>query len=135
MKTSPLVSVSTVGMFITSLTMLSSKGSLIPSLYNVSLTAVPFLPRISLTAESPFSVFVTVSSILRILSPGFTPALYAGVPLTGATTVKTPSFIPTSIPTPSICPLICSPKLFASTGGKKTVYGSLSEETMPLIAP
>ncbi len=84
-------------------------------------TPVPSLPLIFCTASSVLIFIADSSSMATILSPALTPALSAGVPLRGATTVNTPLAIPISIPTPPKLPLISSSKTLDSTGGKNTV--------------
>ncbi len=47
----------------------------------------PFGPRMSLTASIRVMFFVLLPSIFTILSPGWIPTRYAGVPSIGETTV------------------------------------------------
>ena len=68
-------------------------------------------------------------------SPLLTPAFLAGVSGSGEITTSRSFLSPTSIPTPPKLPFISSLKILVSVGGKKTEYGSPSEETIPAIAP
>ena len=57
-----------------------------PGVKKVIFTTLPFGPRISFTAWSVGISTVSLSPIFKIKSPDLTPALYAGLSLTGDTT-------------------------------------------------
>ena len=82
----------------------TSNGSLVPSRRIVTVTFVPFGPRIFLTASGRLMSLVASPSIFTIRSPGWMPARHAGVPSIGATTVSTSSRIVISIPRPPKLP-------------------------------
>ena len=97
--------------------MVITMGSGTPLRCSVMVMGLLGLPRISFTASSRRMSLVGVSPILMIRSPAFTPALDAGVPSMGETTLMKPSSVPISMPRPPNSPwvLTCSSlKAFSS---------------------
>ncbi len=135
MKVSPCTSVLIVGIVMVSRTISISRNSVSPSRYIVSVTVVPFSPRIRSTASSILMPSVEVSSIRMSTSPAMIPACSAGVSGSGAITVMRLSRIPTSIPTPLKLPEMSSANDSASSGSRNEVYGSPYDFTNPSIAP
>jgi hypothetical protein len=117
----------------TSRTSLNSSGLTSPLRATVSVTEVPFLPRISLTASESGMPRVSVSSILMIRSPALMPARNAGVSSIGATTRTAPSSGATSMPSPpnSPCVLVC--RSLKASALRKAECGS-SPVSMPEMA-
>lgn len=66
----------------------------------------------------------SLPSISTMISLGFSPALAAGVPGRGETTVRYPFLLFISTPIPPNFPDISSPRSLAATGGRNAVYGS-----------
>ena len=103
----------------TSRMMFISRVSSTPSRTIISLTTVPFSPRIELTDSLRDMLYVGVSSICITLSPGIIPAFSAGVPFNGEITVNISSRRPISIPTPTKVPRTSSSNILDSAGSKK----------------
>ena len=74
----------------------------------VKLTEVPLGPAIFLTTWKRLRPATSSLSTLTMMSPGSSPAFWAGEPSKGATITTWPSFILTSAPMPTYSPLICS---------------------------
>ena len=85
---------------------LSGLGSFLRIIVNTK--EVLGFPLMSFTESSMFIPIVALSSIFKMISPDFTPALNAGVPSIGAMTVNAPSFIPIEMPSPPNSPLVCT---------------------------
>ena len=82
-----------------------SKGSFL-SRTMVSVMSVPTLPRILSTASLSDMPLTSWPSILTIRSFAIRPALAAGVPSMGETTLMTPFSIVTSMPSPPNSPRV-----------------------------
>ncbi|MCY1440958.1 hypothetical protein D9M71_572530 [compost metagenome] len=79
---------------------------------------LPALPRILSTASISEMPLVGWPSILTIRSPGWMPALEAGVSSMGETTLMKPSSAPTSMPRPPNSPLVLSCSSWKSSGSR-----------------
>ena len=112
----------------------TSKISFTPSRLIERMTLLPFGPRIFFTASTRVMSLVNWPSILMIMSPALTPALYAGVSSIGDTTVRTLLRIVISMPRPPKLPLVSTCSSLYSSGVRYALCGS-SEVSMPLIAP
>ncbi len=108
----------------TALVITKGLGSLKPSLMMWIVTGVSLGPRMSATASVSCISFVALSPILTILSPESRPALCAGVSSIGATTVRTLSFRPISMPIPPKLPLVSICISLYSSGVMKLEWGS-----------
>ncbi len=113
---------------------LKSLGASKPSRKTVITTLVPMSPRILCTASISSMLSVLAPSILRIMSPGLMPALSAGVPSMGLTTVSTWFFMLISIPKPPKLPSVSWFMSACSCGSMYWLKGS-SWPIMPLMAP
>ena len=85
----------------------TSKGGCLPR-RTVSTILELTGPRILSTASDSVRPMIGLLSIWTIRSPGWMPALAAGVPSMGDTTLITPFSIVTSMPSPPNSPLVCT---------------------------
>ncbi len=96
-------------------------------------TAVPGLPRKSLTASGKVNLSVEVPSTAMILSPGISPAFQPGVSSIGAMMVMILSFIPIWMPMPPNWPSV-SERISSNDSGSMNWLCGSSELSIPFRA-
>ncbi len=116
----------------TSRTMASFLGSA-PGLPTVTLTRVPGFPRSRSTASWTSMLMVDCSSIREMTSLARMPERWAGVPFRTFMTVRLPSRIPMTKPSPPNSPRVCSRISLKCLGSRRTECGS-RVWSMPLAA-
>ncbi len=97
-----------------------SRGSASSPRSMVSVTVVPFSPRMRFTASSKLKSLVLFPSMSVMMSWAFKPALSAGDPSKGATTVSWLCLMAISAPMPSKRPFRDSVNSSDTWGSKNT---------------